>query len=107
MPLPAPEHVEALFLAILDAAGPAYPESARASFRALARGGFTDEFQFLGCYVDYTVSEYVLGAGPTKLTVAYDRIAETKSYDLYWRAHAAGESRRAERPRTSRMPQSR
>ena len=91
LPLPGPEDIESLFLTILDAVEPAYPESARASFRALARGGVTDDFQFLGCYVDYTVSEYVLGAGPTKLTVVYDRIAETKSYDLYWRAHAAGE----------------
>ena len=90
-PLPGPEYAEQLFLVILDAIGPANPESARASFRALARGGATDDFQFLACYVDYTVSEYVLGAGPTKLTVAYDRIAESKSYDLYWRAHAAGE----------------
>ena len=91
LPLPGPEDIERLFLTILDAVEPAYPESARASFRALARGGVTNDFQFLGCYVDYTVSEYVLGAGPTKLTVVYDRIAETKSYDLYWRAHAAGE----------------
>lgn len=90
-PLPEPERAEQLFLAIIDAVGPANPESARASFRALARGGATDDFQFLGCYVDYTVSEYVLGAGPTNLTVVYDRIAESKSYDLYWRAHPAGE----------------
>ena len=91
VPLPAPEHVEQLFLSAINTVGPAHPESARASFRALARGGVTRDFQFLACYVDYTVSEYVLGAGPTTLTVAYDRIAESKSYDLYWRAHAAGE----------------
>ena len=91
LPLPEPADMERLFLTILDAVEPAYPESARASFRALARGGASDDFQFLACYVDYTVSEYVLGAGPTRVTVVYDRIAETKSYDLYWRAHAAGE----------------
>ncbi|MCY3602066.1 MAG: cadherin domain-containing protein [Chloroflexi bacterium] len=89
--LPSPEIVESLFLAILDSAQPSYLESARASFRALAQGGVSDSFLFLACYVDYTVSEYILGAGPTKLTVAYDRLAETKSYELYARAHAAGE----------------
>ncbi len=91
LPLPAPASIERLFLAILNAADLVDPESARASFRALARGGVNHDFQFLACYVDYTVSEYVLGAGPTTLTVVYDRIAESTSYDLYWRAHAAGE----------------
>lgn len=91
VPLPGPADIERLFVAVLDIVDPAYLESARASFRALARGGVTEDFQFLACYVEYTVSEYVLGAGPTKLTVAYDRVAESKSYDLYWRAHAAGE----------------
>ncbi len=89
--LPDAAAIERLFIAILERAEPTYPESARASFRALARGGVTDQYQFLGCYVDYTVSEYILGAGPTMLTVAYDRLAETKSYELYSRAHAVGE----------------
>ena len=43
------------------------------------------------CYVDYAVQEYILGSGATQFTVAYDRHGEARSYDLYSRAHAAGE----------------
>ena len=68
-----------------------YVETEKANFRALARGGLTTEYFFLACYVDYTTSEYVLGSGPTSLTAAYDQLAEANSYDLYSRAHAAGE----------------
>lgn len=89
-PLPRPEHVERLFLGVLGIAEPAYPKGARASFRALACGGVSDDLPFLACYIDYAGSEYVLGAGPTRLAVAFDRISESKPCDLYWRAHAAG-----------------
>ena len=44
----------------------------------------------LTCYADYDVHEYLLGAGPTTLTVAYDRMAKGRSYDLYRRSHAVG-----------------
>ena len=68
----------------------AFPESAKANFVALARGGVSTEYVFLTCYADYTVHEYLLGAGPGTLTVAYDGIAETRSYELYSRSHATG-----------------
>ena len=51
----------------------------------------TKEYLFLTCYVDVTVNEYVLGTGPSTLTVAYDHIAGARSFDLYRKAHLAGE----------------
>ena len=78
-------------MAEIDGISAAYPVIAKANFRALARGGLTTVNSFLTCYVDYTATEYVLGAGPSTLTVAYDRMAQASSYDLYKRAHTAGE----------------
>ena len=61
----------------------------------MTRGGLTTDYMFLGCYVDYVVSEYLLGSGPTgasnKLAVSYDRMGEARSYELYKLAHAGGE----------------
>ncbi len=48
------------------------------------------EYMFLTCFADYAVNEYLLGAGPTTLTLAYDRMGEAHSYDLYVREHASG-----------------
>ena len=50
-----------------------------------------DSYQFLTCYVDVDATEYLLGAGPSTLTVAYDRMGEGYSYNLYQNAHTAGE----------------
>ena len=90
-PVPSAAEVERRFLAELDRLNAAYPETAKANFLALARGGLITDFVFLNCYVDYDVREYILGAGPAVLTVSYDRMSEARSYDLYKRSHAAGE----------------
>ena len=90
-PVPSAAEVESRFLAELDRLNAAYPETAKANFLALARGGLITDFVFLNCYVDYDVREYILGAGPEVLTVSYDRMSEARSYDLYKRSHAAGE----------------
>ena len=92
--LPSPAEVQRRFTAELDRLGPAYPETVRANFRAIAQGGLSTEYLFLACYADYTVQEYLLGSGPsgtTPLSVSYDRQGEARSYDLYTRAHGAGE----------------
>lgn len=89
--LPPAAELERIFMAVLDDLDPLYPESTRASFRALARGGMSKDYLFLSCYVDYTVAEYLLGAGPGSLTVVYDRLGESMAYELYARAHTAGE----------------
>ncbi|MCY3505350.1 MAG: cadherin domain-containing protein [Chloroflexi bacterium] len=89
--LPPPAELEQIFMEVLEDLDPLHPESTRASFRALARGGISKDYLFLSCYVDYTVSEYLLGAGPGSLTVVYDRLGESMSYELYARAHVVGE----------------
>ena len=71
-----------------------YPETVKANFRSLANGGMTEDYMFLSCYLNYTVSEYLMG--PTiisteKLTMAYDRRGEARSCELYKLAHAQGE----------------
>ena len=92
--LPSAAEVERRFLAELaptDSFAPALPETAKANFLALARGGETNDYMFLTCFADYAVHEYLVGSGPTRITIAYDRMGETRSYGLYVRAHAAGE----------------
>ncbi len=86
---PDATYLAALFNATLSVLEPAYPETAKSNFRAIARGGESTEYLFLACYADYTVQEYLLGAGPTTLTAAYDRMAEAASYELYRREHDA------------------
>ena len=56
------------------------------------RGGsaYFDE-ENVHSYANYNTSDYLLGAGPNVITVAYDHIGEARSYDLYRRTHAAGE----------------
>ena len=67
-----------------------YRDAYRKNLHHLVDGGVLDDGQMLACYVDYSVSDYLLGSGPTTITVVYDDIAKTRSYDLYKKAHAAG-----------------
>ena len=93
-PLPSPAEAERRFTAELDRIGAVYPATVKSNFSAIARGGMTTGYTFLSCYADFTVAEYILGSGPagsTKLAVAYDRMGEARSYELYKLAHAGGE----------------
>ena len=90
-PLPTVSEVERRFMAELDQMNPVYPGTVRSNFLAIAKGGLSAEYLFLTCHGDYTVSEYLLGAGPTSLTVAYDRMGEARSYELYRQAYEWGE----------------
>ena len=49
-------------------------------------------YLFLTCFADYAVTNFLLGSGttPTTVTVAYDRMGEAASYDLYVREHDTG-----------------
>ena len=89
--IPEASYLEILFDATLDALEADFRETAKSNFFAIARGGVSNEYLFLACYVDYTVNEYFLGGGPTTLTVAYDRRGEARSYDLYRKEHDAGQ----------------
>ena len=92
--VPSPEEVERRFNAGISGIDAAFPETAKANFAALARGGLSTEYMFLSCYADYIVHEYSLGSGPespNKVTVSYSSLGEARSYDLHRRAHEAGE----------------
>ena len=89
--VPPPFEIENMFAATFGVLGPAFPATTLSNFQVIARGGLSTEFRFLTCYVDYFVQEYILGDGPKKLTVAYDPMGESHSYELYLKAHAAGE----------------
>ena len=89
--LPDGEFLEALFTATFDVIDPAFRETVKSNFLAIAEGGLSEDYLFLACYADYTASEYLLGAGPTSLILAYDRMGEAHSYDLYRREHDAGQ----------------
>ncbi len=84
--------VEALFSVVLDTLDPDFRETAKANFRAIARGGESREYLFLTCFADYAVTNFLLGSGttPATVTVAYDRMDEAASYELYVREHEAG-----------------
>ena len=89
--LPSASFLEILFAATLNVLNPEHKETIKSNFFVIARGGLSTEYLFLTCYVDYTASEYILGAGPTTLTVVYDHMDEARSYELYQREHAAGQ----------------
>ena len=90
--IPDATYLEILFTAVLDSLGRDFRETAKANFRAIARGGESREYLFLTCFADYAVTGFLLGSGttPTTVTVAYDRMDEAASYDLYVREHEAG-----------------
>ena len=91
LPLPTAMELETRFIDILTEINPAFPETAKSGFVGIARGGLITDTLFLSCFLDYEVSDYLLGAGPSSLTVSYDRAGEGRSYGLYKLAHQAGE----------------
>ena len=88
--IPSAAYLEVLFAATLNLLNPQNRETAKANVLAIARGGLSEEYLFLTCFADYTVSSYLLGAGPTTVTVAYDNRGEAASYELYRREQEAG-----------------
>ena len=90
--IPSVAALEILFSVVLDALDPPHRETAKANFQAIARGGLSMDYRFLTCFADYAVSALLLGTGtpPTTVTVAYDRVGEAASYDLYVREHDTG-----------------
>ncbi len=88
--IPSVAYVEALFAVTLDTLNPEYRETVTSNFLAIARGGLSEEYLFLTCFADYTVSNYLLGTGPAAVTVTFDKRGEAASYELYRREHDAG-----------------
>ncbi len=90
--IPDTAYLETLFSVVLDTLAADFRETAKANFRAIARGGESMEYLFLTCFADYAVTGFLLGSGttPTSVTVAYDRRGEAAAYELYVREHEAG-----------------
>ncbi len=88
--IPDESYLEDLFTATISVLDPEYQETAYSNFLAIVRGGLSTKYMFLTCYIDYMVSEYLLGSGPAKLTIAYDRRGEAPSYELYRAEYEAG-----------------
>ena len=90
--LPSVTVVETLFAVVLDSLNPEFRETAKANFLAIARGGESMDYLFLTCFADYAVTAFLLGTGttPMTVTVAYDRMDEAASYELYVREHDSG-----------------
>ena len=91
--LPSPSDAKTRFMTYVDGMSPRYQETWAANLDALAKGGMTNDILFLACYIDYTTQEYILGSGSGPITVGYDQMAESTSFELYSRAHAAGQFR--------------
>ena len=89
--LPTPEQLETAFDGYVDQMAPQFQDAMRANFRHLAHGGVFTDGPGLACFADFTVNEYVVGDGSNQITVAYGNLAKTRSYELYKKAHAAGE----------------
>ena len=90
-PLPSAAQAETEFMSYINQMDSRYQELVKAMFIPIARGGLSEDLLTLTCYVDYVVGQYILGEGSTELTLAYETKEEARSYDLYSRAHAAGE----------------
>ena len=88
--LPSTARLETIFNQYATKIHTRYRDAMTANFNHLVHGGVLSGSQTLTCYADYTVTQYLLGNGPTTVTVAYDNLADTRSYALYALAHAAG-----------------
>ena len=87
---PTSHELRVIFGATLDVLMPRFGASVRAAFMSIVMGGESHDIVNISCYADYNAGEYILGSGPTKATVAYDRLGEAPSYDLYQVEHEAG-----------------
>ena len=88
--LPSPQETETIFTAYAEAAAPGWDERSKAWMIPLARGELSTGYLVLSCYADYAVSEYILGEGPSTVTIAFEQTQHDYSYDIYLKA---GESR--------------
>ena len=89
--IPNPEYLSLLLKSTVNAIQPDLPTIVESNFESIARGGLSEEFLFLTCFIDYTSTEYLLGTGPDKITIAFDNQGESPSYNLYMKAHTAGD----------------
>ena len=89
--LPSTVQVKADFMSYVNQMSSRYRDYVGASYRAISQGGLSNDIPVLACYAEYAVQEYLLGSGPSTVTVAYDLVDDIRSYELYRLSHAAGE----------------
>ena len=89
--LPAPAELESYLGAYLNSLPQPNREYMRAWTDTLARGGLSTKQLALYCHVDYTVSEYLLGSGPTTVTLTYDQRHNEVSWEVMERMLAVAE----------------
>ena len=89
--IPHPDYLEILFDVTVDTIQPDVPTILKSNFNVIAKGGLSEEYLFLTCFTEYDVAEYLLGTGPTQITIAQDQVDEMSSYYLYAKAHDAGD----------------
>ena len=90
--IPSSQELKDFFGATFDDLNLPGTTTDRANFLSLAQGGFSEDYLFLTCYVDYSGAQYFLGDGPTTVTVAYDQLGEVPSYGLYRKKYDAGDA---------------
>ena len=88
--LPSPADVETILTTYAEQLAPGWDERSKAWMIPLARGELSVGYLVMSCYADYAVSEYILGQGPSTVTVAFEQTEHDYSYDVYLKA---GESR--------------
>ncbi len=89
--LPSPTEIEERFMVHVNGMSPRHRPTWRSNVSGLAQGGFNPDTRFLACYATYDLDEYLLGDGNSAITIGYDHLSESQSYDLYVRAHSAGQ----------------
>ena len=85
-PLPSADDLKAIFGAFTADLGPGWKEEMEASFFPIATGEVSTEYLSLYCFAEFNVSRYLLGSGPTSLTIAFDLRQQEVTHHINQRA---------------------
>ena len=88
--LPSDTELRRQFMTYVNDMEEVFRPTWEANISAMVDGGLNTEYVFLICYAQYTVIEYLLGAGPRNVSVAYETGNRAPSYGLYSRSYAVG-----------------
>ena len=88
--LPTPAQIEASFAPVIESLAEIAREEVKAKLNLTARGGYTTDVLSLYCFVDYQVSEYLLGSGPNRVTLAYNHLYTEPGWAVIKRNIGAG-----------------
>ena len=90
-PLPDREQLLQKFDRQLTGIDERFDNGVKEDFKALVNGGLNNHRQRLVCYADLNNVEYLLGTGEASLTISFETLQESRSYDLYQRSFNAGQ----------------